>query len=223
MQNHVPAFEIPEMTGVSNLMVERIGETTLKPDTPVICLNRGRRPLSETFDGNHVTLPAGGFTEDGSVRGYFRTEYGAAMHFQKRLIVPGTRTLDDGGFVSFIAILGSDDGRQRVDQPEHCQPFSDEDLQRFGEKVEGIDRSAPGVDAAQDMRVISTGTARAAVRGQGLRPQIDVGAQATSAAAEAAQEVFAPPAESLTREAEAEAAAERTVAADRQAKKPQRR
>lgn len=191
------SFEMPELTDVANLMIDRLGETTLKPDSPVVCLNRGRKELLDTWDGNHIPIPVG----------YFRTEYGAALHFQRRLIVHGTRDMEVGGYQSWLAILGSDDGRVAVDHPDKCQPYTDKELQAFGEPLEGLSRDGRG-----DLTTVRTSIARASGRTQGvggLRPQIDVGNQATDAAAEAAAHVFEPPAERETALAEAEAAVDR--------------
>jgi hypothetical protein len=191
------AFEMPDLTQVENIMVERLNETTLKPDSPVICVNRGRQPLQVTFNAEHLTVPVG----------HFRTEYAAAMHMQRHLIVPGTRNLEVGAFVSWVAILGSDDGRVAVDPPDQCVPFTDEELQQFGEKIEGL--ASDGRDPLVPLR---TSAGRAMSRGQGvanLRPNIDAREQGSAAAAEAAAHVFDAPEGSLTREAEAQAGAER--------------
>lgn len=190
-----PAFEMPDLTQVENLMVERIGETTLQPESPVLCINRGRKPLEVTWNANHLTIPVG----------VFRTEYAAALHMKKHLIVPGTRT-EVGGWVSWVGILGSDDGRIAVDPPSAHVPFTDEELGAFGEPIEAIERS--GTEGVATVRVAQ---ARAMSRSQGvggLRPQISANEQATPAAAEAAAHVFDPPAESETRAAQSEAAAE---------------
>jgi hypothetical protein len=192
-----PVFTMPDGE-VADLLVERLDEVGLAHDTPVICINRGRNTLDDTFNARHVTIPPG----------YFRTEYGAALHFQKRLIVPGTRNLEQGGYVSFIGILGSENGKNKVDDESRCTPFTDEELTKFGEKIEGIDRDALGGNA-KDVQVIPTSIARAQSRNQSasMRPQISADEQATPEAAAAAAHVFEPPTESATREAEAEAAA----------------
>ena len=192
-----PAFEMPDPAEVANLMVERLNETTLKPDSPVYCLNRGRKLLYVTFNGEHLEIPVG----------KFRTEYGAALHMQKHLIVPGTRNVEVGGFQSWIAILGSDDGRLSVDPHETHVPFTDEELSAFGEPIEAIAR-----DSHEQMSVVRVSTARAMSRSQGvggIRPVIDAGQQATPAAREAAEHVFEPPVERETQIAQNEAASER--------------
>lgn len=191
------AFELPDGVEVASLLIERMNETSLKPDSPVIVLNRGRKVMEMTFDGNHIPIPVG----------YFETEYGAALHFKERAVVPGTRNLEVGGFVSWFAIIGSSDGRVAVDPPEMCQPFTDEELQAFGESIEAIDRKAM---SGPDRNVVRVGTqaARAMSRSQGaaMRVAIDTTGQVSDAAAEAAAHVFEPPTEPLaSREAEFEA------------------
>lgn len=167
------------------------------PDERVICINRGNKPLSETFDGHHRTMPASG---------YFEIEYAAARHFQRKLIVPGTKNLETGGWVSFIGILG-------VDSDENCQPFTPEQLAAFGEKVEAIDRGAFLSQEDRQTQVVRTSQAMASSPSYGMGGGaivgrgIDVSAQATDAAREAAAHVLDRPDESLTRSAEVEAAA----------------
>lgn len=195
-----PAFTMPPLDEIYNMSAMTVGDQVLLPTDNVICINRGRATLHETFDGQHREIPPG----------YFRTEYGAALHFRRRLLVKGTRNLEQGGYVSWIGILGSEDGRIKVDDERDCERFTDEDLQSYGEKIEGIDRSSFSDPSDREVTAIRMQTARAAAGGQGAgtRPFIETKAQATEGAREAAAEVFAPPAESATREAEAEAAAE---------------
>jgi hypothetical protein len=171
------------------------GQSKLTPTSRVLCINRGQKPLTDQFDGNHITIPAG----------YFETEFGAALHFQRRLIVPGTRNLEVGGFVSWIGILGSVDGKIKHDDEHNCEPFSDEELLAFGERIEAIDR---GDDAR--VKVVRTSAARAGFIGGGARKgvQVDASSQANEAAAEAAEHIFEPSEESATREALAEAQAD---------------
>lgn len=185
MRTQDPAFELPDLREVQDLTTSSItAASTLKPTDIVVCLNRGRRPLLVTFDANHREIPIG----------YFKTEYGAALHFQKKLVVPGTRNIEVGGHVSWIAILGSEDGRIQVDPPEMCVQFTDEELQSYGERIEAIDRSAMSNPADRAVTTIRTSGAGAAsrARGTGFKPVIDAGAQASDAAREAAAHVFEP-------------------------------
>jgi len=164
------------------------------PDERVLCINRGNKTLVDTFDGIHREIPPG----------YFEIEYAAAQHHQRRLIVPGTKNIEQGGYVSYIGILG-------VNDDALCQPFTDEELQQFGEAVEAIDRSAL-TGSESKVEVIKTSRARAASptlgAGRGGRRGIDVSAQATPEAEAAAAGVLDPPTESATREAENDAARE---------------
>jgi hypothetical protein len=199
MKTAAPAFELPEDLEVVDLTAASMTAASIEPTTPVLVLNRGRKPLEMTFDGNHRVLPVG----------LFKTEYGAARHFQERAVVPGTRNVEVGGHVSWFAILGTADQRIAVDPPEMCVPFTDEELKAFGESLEAIDRSAM-TGADRFVTPVRTQTARAMSRSQGAggRVQIDADTQVSPAAAEAAAHVFEPTTEPLaTRVSEAEAAA----------------
>jgi hypothetical protein len=210
--NEQPAFQLPDHTEVANLLIGRMGETTLKPDSPVYCINRGRKVIKSTYDANHIEIPPGPF----------EMEYHAALHIQRREIVPGTRNLEVGGFISWIGIYGSTDGRVAVDPPELCVPFTDEELTTFGEAVEAIDRKAmSGADA--DVQLFRTSHARAMSRSQGvggLRPQIDSNVQGSESAREAAAHVFDPPTEPLATRQDERAAASETFAAGTQRAEP---
>lgn len=155
----------------------------------VVCINRGRKPLIDTFDARHVEMPAG----------FFEIEYGAAKHFQRRLIVPGTK-VNAAEFVSWIGILG-------VNPPELCEPFTDEELGRFGENIEALSRD---VDHGFGRRVstVPTNAVRASspTIGSGGRARTDVRIEGNDGDAADAAEVLAPPTESDTREAQSEAA-----------------
>lgn len=174
----------------------------IQPTDRVFCINRGRKPLTDQFDGRHVVLPSG----------WFQIEFDAAQHFHRRLIVPGTRNLEVDGYQSWVGIRGTVDGRIAFHTEEDCTPFTDEELEAFGEKVEAIDRSAMSNPADRDVTAIRTSRAVASTMrstSRGGRTGIDVSAQANEDAAEAAEHVLDKPEESATREAQQEAAAER--------------
>lgn len=169
-----------------------------KPDERVICINRGRKDITVTFDSRHMVLPPG----------YFEIEYEAAKHFRNREIVPGTKNPELNTFVSWIAILN-------VDADEKCQPFTDEELLEFGEKVEAIDRSALTSPADRDVQLRSVRQVQASSQsfssGARIKPKgggIDASVQATPAAMEAAAAVLDKPGMTASREAEAEARSE---------------
>lgn len=200
-----PKFALPDDgAAIASLVLDAANEVALTPSRVMICINRGRTPLKEMFDARACDIPPG----------YFKVEYGAAKHFQTRLIVPGTRNLEVGGYVSYIGILGTEDGQIKVDDEANCQPFTDEELQTFGVKVEGIDRSSVE-GSGRDVTLIRTATARAMSRSQGagLKPQISANEQASPGAEEAAAHIFDPPAESDTRAAADQAAAHEEPAA----------
>lgn len=163
----------------------------LTPETKVVCMNRGRHELRDTFDGEHYVIPPGPQK--------FWLSYGAALHFKSRLIMNGTRTLDGNGNQPWLCILG-------IDPPDQCHMLDSQDETAVRQRVEGLDRSQldPG---RQDVKVVETSAARAGVLGQaaGRRAnEVFVGAQAVDP-----NDVLQPPAEgSIARAEEAAAYAE---------------
>jgi hypothetical protein len=108
------------------LMPDVPGEAGLRPETMVLCINRGNVPLVDKFDGFDYTIPVG----------YFEHKYAAAMHFKSHQVVPGSRNPYDGKRQqSFIGILG-------IDSDADCRPFTDEELEAMGLQIEGIDRGS---------------------------------------------------------------------------------
>lgn len=194
--SHVNYFpEAPEGVEIHDLLVDSGAERhQIGPNDLVYCLNRGNRPLQETFNGEHKTIPVG----------WFSTTYGEATHFQARLIVPGSRHPENPhAFSSFIAIKGIDDANKLV-------PFTPAELQTMSEKVEAFDRSQSSIPGNRDVQTIRTTGAQAASPSFGVGGVgIDTSIQPTDAAADAAEHVLEPPAESATREAAAEVAAVR--------------
>lgn len=167
-------------------------------DEKVLCINRGREVLIDQFDSRHVEIPPG----------LFYIEYAAAKHFQRRLIVKGTKNLSSGAYVSYIGIQG-------VNAPELCEPFTDAQLEKWGESFEAVDRSAD-YGLGRDVTPVSVNGVRASSpmlgmqqRGPGSSRGIDVSEQASEVASAAAAAVLEPSAESDTRAAAAEAASER--------------
>ena len=173
---------LPDGHQVVDLVPEDAKANELTPDTIVTCLNRGRKPLTDMFDGRNYVVPAG----------FVRMPYGAAKHFQRRAIVPGTKNLEIGGWLSWLAIMN-------IDAPELCVPFTDAELAKFGEAVEAIDRSAMSDPADRDVTLMQTSQARSAMPGQGLvgggprRPQLDASQQATPEASAAAAHIMDAP------------------------------
>lgn len=193
----------PEGVAPADLMSTTTSGPVREPadNEKVLCVNRGRRPLVDTFDGRHVEMPAG----------HFYIEYAAAKHFQRRLIVPGSKNLTSGGYVSWIGICG-------VNPPELCEPFTDAELEKLQEKVEAVDRSQDH-GLGKDVKVVSTNGVRASSPMLGMRSGpgsgpvgIDASVQASPAAEAAAAAVLDRPEESDTRIDAAEARSERVPA-----------
>lgn len=143
---------LPAGAKVVDLSPVNEAQQALTPETIVVCINRGRETLVRKFDA--LDYPLHPHTE-----GYIKMPYGAALHFQRHCTVPGTRDVFSGAEQSFIGILG-------VDPPEWCEPFTDEQCQRFGIAVEAIDRS--GEDEPVQMANVNAATAagKIPVRGQ---------------------------------------------------------
>lgn len=141
-----------------NLMPEFTSRSELRPTTPVLCINRGPHWIRDQYDARAYDIPP--FAK-------FEITYAAAVHLQRRAIVPGTKNPDPNDpllpqYLSWIAILG-------VDPDEMCEVFSDADLQRFGESTEGLNR---GAMPAADREVVTVRTAdlRRQLVGTGVAP-----------------------------------------------------
>lgn len=125
---------------IRNLQPESSGEVQLKPDTKVLVVNRGRETLFDTYDSKHYTIPPG----------FFEIEYGAAVHFKNRGVVPGSRNPETNFQASFFAIVGvyvpKVDGGflviRPVDHPHEWDPFTDAECQQYEHALETIDRGA---------------------------------------------------------------------------------
>jgi len=123
----------------------------------VVCVNRGPNRIVDKFNAHDYAIP--GFA-------MFEVEYQAAVHLQRRAIVPGTKNPDPSDptmpqYVSWLSILG-------IDTPEACEVFTDEQLARFGESVEGLNRSAFATAEQRNVAYMSTATLRAALPGTGV-------------------------------------------------------
>lgn len=180
----IPMLDPGQMPG--NLVPEaKAQRKELTPETPVVIRNRGLRTLRDKFDGLDYAIPAG--------PGTFWLPYGAAKHFQARLIIPGTRN-GVNGFQSYIAILG-------IDPPDQCEMFDQAEFDRQQAIVEGLDRSQLDPER-QDVKVLTTATARAGIAGQGAGRRVEIHGASRD-------EVLSPPSGgSVARQEEAEARAE---------------
>lgn len=144
---------------IQDLKPESSGEVRLTPDTKVLCINRGRDVVKDTFDSRHYTIAPG----------YFTCDYGAALHFKNRAVVPGSRNPETNFQASFIAIIGvvvpSDGGWKvalPVDQAEQWDPFTDDECREYGHALEALDRDGMIDPIDADVAIVDTpGTGRA--------------------------------------------------------------
>ena len=173
-------YERPDTSGVKVHQVvpdNALGQE-LNPERIVLVINRSRERKTVKWDGqDHHFMP-----------GHNDVAYGIALHAQSKLIVPGSKSVETGGFESFLGI-------PNVDPASMCEPFTDDELKKLGEKVEAIDRT--GREA--EFTVATTAEVRAKLPGQGAgtrggrRPQADGNLQASPQAAEAARLAMTPP------------------------------
>jgi hypothetical protein len=156
-----------DLTTVQQLVREGVHEVQLTPETPVLCIHRGRRHTEDGApvhhenaarhrDGEREAYFEGDYkdTYDGFhyiiAPGYFSAPYGAALHFQRRAVVPGSRNPETGFQASFIAIIGVVElvpgGGFRVLKPVDDQvdwtPFTDEECAQYEVAFEALDRAA---------------------------------------------------------------------------------
>ncbi len=193
---HAPmaGYNIPHLSP-DDLPINLVPESqeslkTLTPETPVICMNRSRRDLKDTFDSQHYRIPPGPTK--------FWVPYGAALHFKARLIQPGTRR-GPSSYDSLIAILG-------IDDPEDCEMLDAAVEADVMSRPEGLDRSILD-PSRQSAKVLEVGAVRGGIVGQaaGRRAnEVFVGANAVDPA-----DVFTPPeGGSIARAEEAQALGE---------------
>jgi hypothetical protein len=149
-------YTLPPVEGtVTNLVPESAGGTQLKPDTTVLCIHRGRHVLVDKFDGIDYRIDPG----------LFYAPYGAARHFQRRAVIPGTRNPEINTEQSYIGIKG-------LDPDDMCEPLTDEEVALFGAAVEAIDRGSFSDPADRNTRTIRSGVAGRAPHPGGRRPDI---------------------------------------------------
>lgn len=175
--------DLPAGVKVADLVPADSNAAELTPDTSVLCLNRGVNAIVDKYDGRDYVIPAG----------YVQMPYGAAVHFQKRQVVPGTKDPARGwGHKSWIHICG-------IDKADQNRPFTIDELRAFGESVEAIVRERGEVSYQ------TTAATRAAMDGEGLvgglssfggtqspRPQIEVAADTPAGEARAAHVMERP-------------------------------
>lgn len=131
----------------------------LKPTSMVTCINRGPNEIRDMYDANPYVIPP---------YAKFRVEYQVAAHLQRRNIVPGTRNPDPNDssaaqYVPWIAIIG-------LDPEDTWVPFTVEELARFGESVEGLNRGLLAIAGDREMQVKNTNELRRSLPGMGIAP-----------------------------------------------------
>lgn len=146
--------QLPDGVKVHDLTPASEAREALTPETSVLVINRGRETLVRKFDGRDYPLRP--FTE-----GVIRMPYGAALHFQKHCVVPGTRDVASGAEQSYIGILG-------IDPEALCRPLEEAELEAAERAPEAIQRE-PGeeVEAIPVSRQVASG--KVPVRGQSTR------------------------------------------------------
>lgn len=158
-------YVVPEgvdHAAVMDLTPETKAGTELLPTTLVTCINRGPKTIRDMFDAQVYEIPP---------YAQFRVMYEVAAHIQRRNIVPGTRNPDPTDstrpqFVPWIAIIG-------LDPEDTWQPFTDQELEAFGESLEGLDRS--GMTAGnRAVTVVSTDAMRRQIPGAGVTASADL-------------------------------------------------
>lgn len=144
----------PDRIGeIQELKPQSSGTLVVTPETIVLCINRGREPLEDTFNSRHYLIQPG----------YFSVQLGAAQHFKDRAVVPGSRNPETRWQASFIAIIGvvvpSREGFKVVhpiDDPAQWDPFTDDECREYGHAVEALDRASMVDPIDSDVQLVPT-------------------------------------------------------------------
>lgn len=144
----------PDQVGeIQELKPQSSGAIQITPETIVLCVNRGREPLLDTFDSRHYKIQPG----------YFTIQLGAAKHFKARAVVPGTRNPETKFEASFISIIGvtvpTADGfrvAHPIDDPAQWPPFTDEECREYGHALEALDRASMVDPIDDDVEIVPT-------------------------------------------------------------------
>jgi len=170
--------ELPAGVKVQRLRPDHVPNLVLDSNTEVLVINRGPNALSLKWDGEDHRIPSHRET-------LIRMPYGAARHFQEKAVVPGSRDAQNlTAQESFLGIIG-------IDPEEACEPFTEEECARFALIPEAIARDRGEVDYVP-MEKARRAMPNAANRGRGGRRGLDASAQATPAAADAAETALDP-------------------------------
>ena len=154
-----PQAPTPAQEEVMNLMPEHTLQAKLKPTSPVTCRNRGPRELVDKHDAHEYRIPPFAL---------FTVTYAAALHLQRRQIVPGTRnpSLSDPTLPQFLSWIGI----KESDGEAALEPFDEAFLARVGEAKEGLNRAAMPMAADREVEVLGTNDLRRGLPGAGVAP-----------------------------------------------------
>ena len=185
-------YNMPQVDApVASLVPENADGAELTPATPVLVIHRGGHVIHDKFDGiDYVIKP-----------GYTTMPFGAALHFQARATVPGTRD-ENNVDQSYLGIVDYDD-------PWMCTPMSDEALEAVSRSPEALNRAAMMDPADREVKIIRT-PQTGPRRGGGKKPQI-AATGISELAKEAAEHVSDKP---DTNDAKQDAAAKRRAKGD---------
>lgn len=166
-------FEPPKL-GAAPLLSAVAAPRKLEPTSIVTLVFRGGPPVVDKFDARDYIvppLPEGvalwewqEMTHEPSA---WQVEYQVAVHLQTRAVVPGSRNPHTGKTASQLGIV-------EVDRPDRVEPFTPEELQKFG-LAEAIDREAAELPSMRKVQVIDTRDAVAAslAAGQNIDEVLD--------------------------------------------------
>lgn len=166
-------------SAVQQLVPEGSGSIQLLPETRVLCIHRGRRqtvngvpvPINPRQDPDDPkTACHGDYTDTYNGKhyiinpGFFEVEYGCAVHFRNRAVVPGSRNPETNFQASFIAVIGVvqqlPGGQMKVlkavDPIEDWDPFTDEECAQYEVAFEALDRGSMINPIEDKVRIANT-------------------------------------------------------------------
>lgn len=140
---------------IIDLSPSATGKPTLTPETPVLVINRGHETLTRKYDALDYPLHP-------HTKGLIRMPYGAALHFQKHTTVPGTRDTESGAEQSYLGVIRTDQAgwpeQIAIDPPELCEPFTAEQCEAFGQRIEAVARDPrEAVEVASVSSAVASG------------------------------------------------------------------
>jgi hypothetical protein len=151
-------FDQPPILSPIGAPVRVLTEATL-----VRVIHRGGPPVHDLYDSVEYHVEPG----------EWRLPLGVARHLQARAVVPGSRNPWTGKQQSLLGIIDTEWG-QPIDPPARCEPFTAEEIARFGLAVEAIDRAVLLGEAAVVQPIAVADVRRRMLnRGVNLDAQVD--------------------------------------------------